>query len=495
MKKIILIVLLFSLSLIQFETTDAYMGVPFDVDLLSPRFQYWTDDNDVLITLRLYFWEDDDTDDTVYTIKMEQIDLNGNVVDLITTFYIDPEDPLSTGEYWDTIIYDWSTANIYTTEPLFYRLMYNNINIYTGGIMVRPNYLDYGGDSIEFGTYVYNNSGLVDAEDQFQFTNNINDNLMILLHYRFSTSVIGFGNEYYIKFMDLGTMTDEFTLQSDSILTVQDGGVDTDTEHLNSFIPLFIGDEFPSFLETDFWNLNEDLETYFFNDFDIGSYLLYVNDDVGVFIPDSESSAILNITETDKVFSLSLNYTNIVINESQKATFYKDNLIADSVYTTMIAYDAGILTDWSDLVDDIPTVYAINYSLLQTLETGDHVAVVWQLEPTILPYSLDTTDYLIAENITYYVTDSVTIDTSLTKTFDWFGWNDDKGLLFVSVAIIIIANIIMVALGVQLIPILIVNGAIIGMLSFLGFLPLWLIIGISGIMALGAMLKLSKGDD
>ena len=230
----------------------------------------------------------------------------------------------------------------------------------------------------------------------------------------------------------------------------------------------------------------------FFYDLEIGSYLIYISDHSGIYVTDSEATALLNIANSDKAFELIIGYENLQLNQKQKATFKKDNEISDSVYTTTIARDQALLNNWSIYVDET-MIKVISFSLLQTLDIDDFVTVVWQLEPTVLPYSISTSGYLIVELQDYIVTDSTTVGQSLNTTVSWFGFDNTLGLVFVSLTIIIIVNLIMAGLKLELIISLIVNGSLLGLLSFIGFLPLWLLIGELIIIALGIMLKLGKG--
>lgn len=494
MRKLILF-LVFILSIISFTNVKgAGVAIPFD-DYYpnSPRFQYWTDDSDALIPLSMTFIQQDDTFDETYKIDIEQMDLNGNVVNLLKTYHIDPEDPLADGFYWETIIYDWSNPSVLTTivqnKPMFYRVVYNGtVVLYTGGLMLRPEFVDYESARVEFGDYVYNSSGLVDSDDQTQFTYNLTNDNLITIHYRFDTDIIPMGDGHFIKFMDLSTMTNEFTITSDIILSMQGG---SDIDHRNSFIPVFISDSYPAFMETDI-DIYNSRNYAFYHNFGVGSYLVYIIDDTSTYITDSEATALLNVANSDSAFDLILSYDSLKLNQKQKVTYLKDNEESDSVYTTTIARDQALLVDWSSEVDSV-MVQAIGYSLLQTLEIGDIVSVVWQLEPTSLPFSISTSSYVFADIESYVVTGATSIDTSLTTTIDWFGWNNSTGLIFVSVGILVVANMIMSALRLDLMIALVVNGAILGLLSFIGFLPIWLLIGEMLILALGMLLKFGRG--
>lgn len=494
MKKILL-VLLFTVTIFSFTGVkgESY-GTPFsEFYATSPRFSYITTSTGISQYFSMVFEQEEDTDDTTYKIDIEQLDSNGNVINILHTDYIDPEDPFTTGTYSDSIFYALPLLTRSVTDILdeneivFYRILYNSIVLYTGGVMIRPEFSEIESSRIEFGDYVYNSGGTVDSEDQTQFTYNINNQNVIPFHYRFNSDIEAQGVDNYIMIRDLSTMTTEFSLDSSDILTLQGG---SDIDYRNSFIPIFISDSYPDFLRPDIFD--RDYNNILSYDLGLGSYLVYLEGATFNYITDSEATALLNVSNLDKTFNLVVNYSTLDLLKKQKVTFLKDNEESDSVYTTITARDQSVLDDWSTDVDSVFN-FNLAYSVLQTLETGTNVEVLWELEPTILPFSITTSNYIISDIGDYTIAGQTDIGTSITSSIDWFGWNNELGLVFVSVAIIIIASLIMSALKVEFMVTLLVDGALLGMLSFIGFLPLWLIIGEVVIIALGIMLKFGKG--
>ena len=493
MKKI-LVVLLFIVSLISFTGVKGEgLGSPFtEFYTYYPRFRYTTDTDGNFRAFAMMFEQDEDTGDITYKIDIEQLDNNGNVINLLATDYIDPEDPLTTGIYTDYIAYDWSDKSVIDilneNDIVFYRVVYNNsIILHTGGVMLRPEFTENESSRVEFGDYVYNSGGTVDSTDQSQFTYNINSENIIAFHYRFNSDIEVVGVDNYIMIRDLSTMTTEFAIDSSNILTLQGG---SDINYRNSFIPIFISSTYPEFLRSDI--IDTDYNSILNEDLEIGSYLVYLEGDTFTYITDSEATALLNISNLDRTFNLAVNYSSIDIVKKQKITFLKDNEESDSVYTTITAMDQGLLDDWSSDVDSV-FMFNLAYTVLQTLEAGDITEVLWELEPTILPFSIPTSNYIISESGSYNIVGETDIGASITTSIDWFGWNNELGLVFVSVAILVIASLIMSALNVEIMVTLLVDGAILGMLSFIGFLPIWFLIGEVVIIALGIMLKFGRG--
>ena len=495
MKKLI-IALLFIVSVISVTGVKGEtLGSPFtEFYTFYPRFRYITDTDGNYRAFFMFFEQDEDTGDTTYKIDIEQLDNNGNVINLLASKYINPEDPLTTGVYNDYAFYDWSDNSVKDILDdngiVFYRVVYNNsIVMHTGGVMVRPDNMVNDSSTVEFGDYVYNTGGLVDPTDQAQFTYNLNNENIIPLHYRFNEDVIEQGIYNYIRIRDLSTMTTEYTINSVSILTLQGGA---DINYRNSFIPLFITGSYPDWLRPDL--ANYDYTDNLSYDLGLGSYLIYMEGNTAQYIQDSEATALLNISNLDKAFNLIINYDSIVLTKKQKLTFLKDNEESNSVYETIVALDLASLYDYSSDVNTNDN-FSVAYSILDTLEVGATVGVNWQLEPITLPFSIPTSNYIISDTGTYEVAGESNLGDSITTTIDWFGWNNTIGLLFVSVAIIVLINIIMIAQNLLIMPLLIINGAVLGLLSFMGFLPIWLIIGEFLILILGFGIKTLKGGN
>lgn len=501
MKKLI-ISLLFILTFISIKGVGAIgLATPFtDYFTYSPRFQYTTDTNDDLLFLAMTFEQNYDTEDQSYKIDIQQLNSFGNVVNTLKTNYVDPADPNSTGLYSATMVYDWSDKTVVdalnNNEVVFYRIIYNDsIVLYTGGAMLRPEFIEYESNKVEFGDYIYNTGSLVRSYDQTQFTYNLESDILMSFHYRYNEDILDIGTDLSILIRDLSTMTGEFFISGEEILLLQGG---TDIDYRNSFIPIFLSDQIPSFLENDVNGLS-DYNSILYYDLEVGSYLVYLDryiegtsyDDI---IIDSESSAILNIANSDSSFILEVIYDNITINKKQQIIFFKDNENSDSVYSTVESYDNALMESWNSYLNS-QFLFKIGYSPLSTLDTGDYINVIWELEPTTLPFDLIESDYTISNNSLYYITDSVGTTESITTSMDWFGWNNEIGLLFVSVAILAISNIIMTFLKVEISVIIVVNGSILALLSFIGFLPVWLLIGEMIILALGVGSKLIKGGE
>ena len=188
MKKFILFLLIILSSINFTSSKGAGVNTPFeDYYPLFPRFQYWTDENDDIIPFAMSFEQALDTGEVSYKIDIEQMDLNGNVINLLKTFHIDPEYSVLLDTYIDSIFYDWSSATVLSAitrnEPVFFRIVYNgSVVLYTGGVMLRPEFVNYESLKVEFGDYVYNGSGLVDSDDQTQFTYDLTNDSVIIIH-------------------------------------------------------------------------------------------------------------------------------------------------------------------------------------------------------------------------------------------------------------------------------------------------------------------------
>lgn len=493
MKKLILVLLFISTFSMLVGVKGQNIATPFsDYYTFNPRFRYLTDTTGDLKVLSMAFEQEEDTGDTLYKIDLEQLDSNGNVINILKTDYLDLTYSAITENYLTYFRYGWDDRSVVDVlnenEIVYYRIIYNNsVVLHTGGVMLRPEFTENETSRVEFGEYVYNTGGLVDLTDQTQFTYNINKDNVMILHYRFNSDVEVQGVSNFIMLRDLYTMTTEFSLDSEDILTLQGGST---IDFRNSFLPIFIKGGYPEFLNPD--SIDLDFNDILYQELGLGTYLVYLEGNTFNYITSSEATALLNIANFDKAFSLTVNYDSVDLIKKQKVTFYKDNEISDSVYTTILARDQQLLEDWTIEVES-RLIFPIAYSVLQTLEAGDNVDVIWQLEPTILPFSIPTTNYIISDISDYTIAGGSNIKDSMTTSIDWFGWNNEIGLLFISVALLVLATVIMAIRKAEAMVIIFVDGALLGLLSFLGFLPVWFLIGEVVIIALGIMLKFSRG--
>lgn len=349
--------------------------------------------------------------------------------------------------------------------------------------------------SIGFGNMYFDRTSVyITSSDDLEKITYFNGDYL-LLHYEKDPNII---ETLYIRFYDISTGTIVESLDTEDIFFYQIGN---DNERQKSFIPLSLNGNYISGLNVSGTNYVNDtpnnIESFSLNE---GVYMITLENSSGDLIDYSDNLLIIVEDDNADNYSLFIAGENININTSQKVLFEKLEF-GDDYFTTIEAKDLAVNYDYDTAIDKSPSNTIISYKPLETLELGDVIAFRWKLEPSSLPKGLDTSEFIMVFTEEYTIVDVLETEDQIYNLASYYGLDDSRSLLFLSVGLIILVNVVLVFVLATFevrgyIIYAIVNAGILLLEYSLGWLPVWvgLIVGIIILLSL-LFLFSRRGDE
>jgi len=395
--------------------------------------------------------------------------------------------------YISNLYYDWRTIQWDLNDIIFYRIMYNELILFTGAVMKSPvGNLPYDTYGLEVGEFLVEPSGVPDFTKQDDFTYDLTDDNYLILHYRIPQALITAIQYRVIRITDINSNTTEDAFITDDILSLQGGSSEN---FANSFIIIPIDDVIGGGLLCSYDVFNDRFDGIK-HDYAVGSYLFALEDQTDSNALLYASSVIVNMTEgSDDPFEIGIFKKYVSNEETQRVLFYKNDYTIVSAYSTSLAEDELLGVDYSSNIDGVDTTYSISYYLDETAVEGLNVNVVWYVEPSFLPYSLDVTDYTIELTDSYEATGDIDIEGRINNFLVYNAFDTPLGGVIFAVLFLLFINVLLLIFAKSSIIYIVINISVILGLTMLIDIPMWIIIALGFILLIGLKMLLSGGSN
>lgn len=548
------------------------LGMNFDIELNSPRFQYLEDDNGSIIPFDLFLLDEFDTPEEAdnVVVTMNQVKYNGTYVKRLEEFetnYEAIEDHIDSSSitvhaigvllslevfylgglnildvtavkvegtyigdvyfsydeetesliimagqtvlsdeiiiyynvyvsatYQSLIYYNWQDIQWNDENIIFYQLKLDNFVIFTGSVMRTPksNLLPYDDYAIEIGEFLSVDDGYADFSDQSDFTSYLPQDEYIILHYRLP-STLTYPNFMTIAITDINSNTSAGGFTTEDVIVLQGG--EGNADNFNSYIILPINNELGEGLVTWYPQINNYYNSVMLPTFEEGSYLFTITNQYTGHSLLAVSSVVWNLMPTLKdPFEMSAFKDKISAGDLQRILFYKHSELISSSYDTVLAYDSRTGRDFTDFLNTKDITYGGSYYIQDEAIVDSCTTVVWNLEPTFLPYSLDVGDYKIELSDSYCIVGDNNIAGIIDNFLIDYAMETELGGFLFSSIILLIVNITLIFITRSSFIFSIVNVVVMLGLSFLVVIPLWLIIALTMVALFGMKLVIAGGS-
>lgn len=394
--------------------------------------------------------------------------------------------------YKDELIYDWSGLQRDSNEIFFYRVRLDELILLSGAVMEEPqNDLTYDTYGIEFNQYLIEDNGLVDFTDQSDFTNYLDTDRYMILHYRIPQALINVYGNRSIYITDLITNTIEEIYTTDDILSLQMlSDITQATDFINSFIVIPLDETVSGGLLTSY-DIIDDRFDSFLHAYEEGSYYIAIFDGATTYYG---ASAVWNIMQENKdPFELDLSMSEVTLTDLQRVMFHKNSELLYSGYTTTVAQDMSKGVSYVDNINASNYYFSASYYPYELATVGDIITFKWYVEPSFMPYSLDPSDFTIEMEQTYLIIEERGLDADIDTLRTTLGMGDTIGGAIFSIMVIFFINLMLLRLTKSLFIFSIVDLTLVGLFSYLGFLSMWFIMGIVLLALLGIKLAMGSG--
>ena len=422
------------------------------------------------------------------TLLVEQIDRNGNVINLLDTIetfmtYRPSTDLISNGTPYQVTFED-ITFN--EDHYAFYQIRYGGLTIWKGGVAETPDsYEMTDSNTFRIGKNAY------DEEDTIT---HYRQGDIIPIHYRFSEDTydelspstwrIMVGNAY-----NNTTLT---TIKTDDIYTMQTG-VET-ADYRNQWFPIVVGEEIPPALIYDTYDSPyiDSLTIPFEN----APYIFSLTDDstgAGTYYHRSEH--IINIS--DNMLPIDMYLGTNKIDEGGKAIVHVHyaNETYYNFYASSLVYlrDSILLTDYQDSITGVDNRFT--YSISDTLTVNDLANFRGYYSPVVSLYGASIGDYDFTDTENYTVIEVGTVGGTIDNVRYSTGFDTVMGGIILGAIILLILNVVIAFVTTELLAYLIVNAMILVLFAFLGLFPEWLFVIIILILVLISLISFRGGNN
>lgn len=494
MKKLFLLLVVIPLLFVLGSNVNinAESGAEFYAhEVYTPRFTYIEDEDGLplYITVNFSFYDTPLYD--TYNIRYEQVDYNGNYMRLLSANDYEPE---VLGLYYEIQFNDNFTKIRFPDGEniAFYRIVYNELVIYSGAVMKRPIYESMESNTIEMMDYVYNSGGLPVVTDHEQYT--INENDYFIIHHRFDEDYATDPSyDLDIVIHDLSSGVLSGVISTSSILGTQlfNGDlVDDGINVRNSFILVTTNGEIPPFAICDFDLLNDSYGAIV--NLGVGTYQVSLKNNSGNWVYSPKTP--LNIANEDNtIFDINMSSNYYEVADQLRVTFFRDNANSNNAYDTTIADDSMVGSFGISAIDEFTTTKTINYDMSDIAEDGDLGTVTWTLVTSGVFGAPNTTYYKITVIDHYDVIDNPSVEGRIFNLLGSFNLNNEIGYMLIVFGVFLLLNIGLALIRSPLSAYVITDVLLLVFFIFLGFVPVWFSVML-GMLILVGLLVIMRSD-
>lgn len=496
MRKGILLAVMTVLFIFAFASPSfAYQG---DAEVNSPYFHYSSGDSGTKIPVDISFTNLETYED--YSIKVNRLDDNGEyreqiygtinnsgsegVIDFTYEFKDDLEEHgfpyeveiAKEGQSYTTIMKG------YVAEPPSEDFRSSGVN--------RGSY-----EAVGMGTVVYNSNGegyLHDEENHTQVLTEYGD--YMLLHYRFPSA--SKSDEHIIRIFDENNQEIELEISTKDIYEFQ--GND-DAKARRSFILVNTNGEIPAFVDDRADTSFTVRDNPFKAQVEKGVYSYELEDTVNneyykgesVWLVGENGNEEFNLyPERDSIREGYSIIWNVIRNTEEISEVYNRHFFVD--IPKQEEYGNQIENEYKERSQ-------IRYRVSDDIGVGEEGSVYWSIEKTLDGDTVvdwqngrSGSEYTFTFKEDYEIRFAKEIEDALTDFLDSIGLSDEAGqIMFVMISIVAVsAGLAFIGAGLPVL--MIANFGLIGVFALIGFIPLWLIIGLIMLAVMGLMIALKR---
>lgn len=493
MKKGLLFVVLTLLMIFAFALPASAQN--WDSEVNNAYFHYAGGDAGTEQPVDIDFSDLDTYED--FSVSVQRLDSNGNVTETIHNATITSD---GDGE----ASFEYEFEDDFEEHGFPYQVKFEGTTVMKGFVAEAPSEDfrsegDYRGsfEAVAMGKVVYNEGGeglLHDAEKHEQVLTEHGD--YMLLHYRLP--VASEDDEHIIRIFDENNEETEITISSEDIYEFQGN---TDEDARRSFILVNTSGEELDFIDDRAYSQSYEENNPFEADIDKGVYTYELEDTVDVDTYEGESVWLVG-EDGEEEFDLYADRTNIREGHNIRWNVIRNTEEIADVYNEHIFLDVPTQDDYGD---EIAEAYEentlIRYRVSDEIGVGEEGSVNWFIEKTLEDDSvvdwqngISGSEYTFDYEKDYEIRTPDEIEDALTDLLDNIGLGDEAGQILFSMISIIAVSAFLAFTGVSSIVILIANFGLIGVFALIGFIPLWLIIGLI-MLAVAGLFVAFKGRD
>ncbi len=470
--------------------TSIFSTGEYDVLLLSPRMHYRTDEfgNKIPLEIRFNYGE---KANVPYRFQLIRLDNNGNAVEIIRTFegYTPTDGVVSIYHIFEEAGFPYEVVD-----------SINNISIMKGYVIESPS-LDFcsegGGREMYFALAI--NDVAYNTGDGFLFDGQNHQQHLVkqgdyfILHYRMPYGSID--NDYRIKiaYENENRIFLEFSI--DDIYTFQGGN---GLNHRKAFIIVSTNGEIPAFVD----NRNNIALTSFTKAdnpftarFEKGVYTMAGFNNENVKRADGQSPILIG-NNADREWLLSADSLSVREGYQISWNVFRETKEISNVFNKHSFLDIPRQDNFEELISrDYRRIVNIRYIVNDVIGVGENGSVKWFIEnPNNWFFGVDSRQFNYVFTSDYTIRLPIPIQDSLKDFLAAFGFDNTIGYMIFSVIMMVAVSFLLAYYKAGTTVIAVANFGLIGIFAALGFIPLWLIVGMVMFAVIG-LVTVFRGKD
>lgn len=485
----VLLLTLFALP-VSTGATNQFSTDEYTITLNSPRMHYTKDDYGTPIPLSIYV-DYAKKEGVPYQFQLRRLDTNGNAIEVIKTWegttnsfgFVHLKHEFKNGgfpyEVTDTI---------------------NNISIMKGFVLDPPSedFKSTGkGRLSDFALAVNDvayNTGkgfLFNPEKPEQHLVKYGD--YFILHYRMPYDSLG--NDFRIKIAYENEKRIFLEFSMDDIYNFQGGATNS---HRWAFIVVSTNGKLPPFVDnrdniavTCF----EKADNPFTAKFEKGVYTIAGFDRNNVKRADGQSPLLIG-NKAEREWYLSANNYSVRQGYLINWTVIRETKEISDVFNRHSFFDAATQKDFGELISsEYKKVLNIGYIVEDVLGVKNKGFVYWTIQPSNSWYfGLNSYDFEYSFKQEYEIRTPQPIEDNLKTFLGSFGFDNTIGYMLFSVIMLIAVTFVLAYYGANTSVIAVADFGLIGLFATMGFIPLWLIVGMV-MFAVAGLITVFRGRE
>ena len=470
--------------------TSTFSTGEYEVRLLSPRMHYRTDvfgDNYPLLIRFDYGGRAN----VPYSFQLIRLDKNGNGVEIIRTFEgVTPDD----GVIFIMHVFEEAGFPYEVVDTI------NNISIMKGYVLdsPSPDFRTAGGGresnfAIAINDVAYNTGTgfLFDAKNPLQHLVKLGD--YFILHYRMPSNSPN--NDFRIKiaYENENIIFLEFSM--DDIYTFQGGNT---IDYRNAFIIVSTNGEIPAFVD----NRNNiavasftRADNPFTARFEKGVYTMAAFDNQNVKRADGQSPILIG-NNALREWLLTTDSPSVRQGYLIRWNVFRETKEISDVFSSHRFIDVPRQEDFGELISrDYRRIVNIRYIVSDDVGVGENGSVYWYIEnPNDWFFGVGSWQFKYVLTSDYSIRLPIPIQDSLKDFLAAFGLDNTIGYMIFSVIVMVAVSFVLAYYGAGTTIIAVANFGLIGIFATMGFIPLWLIVGMVMFAVIG-LVTVFKGRE
>lgn len=461
--------------------TSTFSTGEYDVNLLSPRMHYRTDDFGLEIPLNISFDYGDKTD-IPYSFQLIRLDNNGNAVEIIRIFegYTPANGVVNIMHVFEEAGFPYEVADVI-----------NNISIMKGYVIERPSpdfCSEGGGRQTKFALAINDVAYNTGTGFLFDGTNHqqhlVKQGDYFILHYKLPYDSRDKDYRIKIAYENENIIFLEFSIQD--IYTFQGGNT---ISYRQAFIVVSTNGEIPAFVD----NRNNiavasftKADNPFTAKFKKGVYTMAGFDNLNVKGADGQSPILIG-SNADREWFLTADSLSVRQGYQIRWNVFRETKEISDVFNEHVFIDIPRQDEFGELITtDYRRIVNIRYIVTDTIGVGENGSVGWFINnPNNWFFGLDSNQFSYVLSSDYSIRLPNSIEDNLKDFLTAFGFDNTIGYMIFSVITLVAVSFVLAYYKAGTTVIAVANFGLIGIFAALGFIPLWLIVGMVMLAVIG----------